>query len=76
MAETEDLIKHLADEKPNEFAQTFVDRIRDVISGKVAERKVEIAKSLFEPKQQEEPEETVDTGETGEPEEQETDAAS
>ena len=47
MTDTIDLIKNVADQKPAEFAQSFQDRIRDIISGKVADRKVELAQTMF-----------------------------
>lgn len=47
MTDTIDLIKNVVDQKPAEFAQSFQDRIRDIISGKVADRKVQLAQTLF-----------------------------
>ncbi|HYT45414.1 MAG TPA: hypothetical protein VEP90_24005 [Methylomirabilota bacterium] len=77
MTETGDLIKNLVDQKPNEFASTFDQLVKDRISQKVADTKVQLSSTLFgspEAVDDEQNQETEDDDATGGNQETETDS--
>ncbi len=78
MTEVGDLIKNLVDQKPSEFASTFDQLIKDRISQKVADKKVELSSTLFGSPEavddEQQNQETEDDDATGGNQETETDS--